>query len=479
MQFRLFAPVKKGDLINSLKLESMASEGKCVSRLDGRVVFVTGGAPGDVVTVRVTKIKSSFLEAVVENVEQPSDDRVDPFCRHFGLCGGCSWQHIRYDVQLRYKQQQVIDHLERIGGLELHGVRPILGSGQTQGYRNRLDFTCTASRWMTREELDLGAVMGQPGIGFHIPRMYDRVFDLEHCHLMPEPVNAIRNRMREVAIQAGITFFDLRRQVGWLRTITVRQTSAGDIMLIVQVAYDEPEWLETILVPVRQEFPQVTSIQYIINGKRNDTFHDQDIVVWHGSPFITEEMPRPVGDGILRFRIGPKSFYQTNSRQASVLYRATWELAGLTGRELVYDLYTGTGTIANYIAREAKRVVGIEYVDAAVVDARINSGLNGNSNTEFHAGDMKDLLREDFLAVHGRPDVVITDPPRAGMHEDVVDMILKAAPERVVYVSCNAATQARDIRLMAERYMVSAVQPVDMFPQTMHVENIVRLDRRS
>jgi len=303
---------------------------------------------------------------------------------------------------------------------------------------------------MTREDLDNGVPMGQPGIGFHIPRMYDRVFDLEQCHLMPDEVNAIRNRLRSAAIENGMTFFDLRKQVGWFRTMTVRQTVKGEIMVILQVAYAEPEWMELLLGILRSEFPQITSIFYAVNGKRNDTFHDLEMVHAHGLPYLTEYMDRPAGGGTLQFRIGPKSFYQTNSRQASVLYKAAWELAGLTGEELVYDLYTGTGTIANYVARDSRRVVGIEYVEAAVADARINSSLNGHDNTEFHAGDMKDLLREEFLAAHGRPDVIITDPPRAGMHEDVVRMILSAAPRRIVYVSCNAATQARDLKLMSD-----------------------------
>lgn len=468
--------MKKGDILTGLRLETMAAEGKCVARLDGRVVFVTGGAPGDIVSVALTKIKSSFLEARVERVEEPSPNRVQPFCSHFGLCGGCSWQHIQYEVQLGYKQQQVVDNLERIGGLTLEGLRPILGSEKTDSYRNRLDFTCTANRWMTREDLDNGVPMGQPGIGFHIPRMYDRVFDVNQCHLMPPLINQIRNRLRAVAIGKGMSFFDLRRQIGWLRTMTVRQTIKGETMVILQAAYSEPDWMETLLEVLRNEFPQVTSVFYTINGKRNDTFHDLEMVCAHGLPHITEYMDRPRGDGELQFRIGPKSFYQTNSRQAAVLYKAAWELAGLTGEELVYDLYTGTGTIANYVASDCRRVVGIEYVEAAVADARVNSSLNGHANTVFHAGDMKDLLKEEFLVAHGRPDIIITDPPRAGMHEEVVKMILQAAPKRIVYVSCNAATQARDLKILAERYRITAVQPVDMFPQTMHVENIVRLD---
>lgn len=470
--------MKKGEMLIGLRLDTMASEGKCVARLDGRVVFVTGGAPGDVVSAEVTKVKSSFLEARVVTIEQESPDRQKPFCGHFGLCGGCSWQHIRYETQLQFKQQQVLDNLERIGGLRLEGVRPILPSEFTSEYRNRLDFTFTANRWMTREELDAGQTMGQSGLGFHIPRMYDRVFDLDRCHLMPEPSNSIRNRVRDFARKSGAEFFDLRRQVGWLRTLTLRQTVGGEIMVILQVAYDEPQLLEKVLAMIRDEFSQAVSINYIINGKRNDTFHDLEVVTWYGLPYLTEEMAKPKGDGSLKFRVGPKSFYQTNARQASRLYHAAWALAALKGDELVYDLYTGTGTIAQYVAGDCKKVIGMEYVAAAVDDAKSNAALNGIGNAEFFAGDLKDLLSERFIADHGRPDVVITDPPRAGMHEDVTRMLLKAAPARIVYVSCNPATQARDLKILDELYDITAVQPVDMFPQTMHVENIVRLDRQ-
>lgn len=470
--------MKKGTILESLQVETMAAEGKCVARHDGRVVFVSGCAPGDVIDAEVIKVKSSYLEARTVSIRAFSPDRVEPFCSHFGLCGGCSWQHIRYERQLEYKERQVSDNLIRIGGLDLPGIRSIIGSDRISMYRNRLDFTFTANRWMTREELDLGATMGQPGLGYHIPRMYDRVFDLNHCHLMEQPANAIRSLVRDLALKEGIPFFDLRKQVGFLRTLTVRSTTAGAHMVILQVTYDEPRWIDLLLQAVAESVAGVSSVNYIINGKRNDTFADLDVVTWKGQPWITEEMERPRGDGFLKFRIGPKSFYQTNSRQASVLYRTAWEFASLTGNELVYDLYTGTGTIANYVAADARQVVGLEYVEAAVQDARINSDLNGSANTSFHAGDMKDLLDDAFILQHGRPEVVITDPPRAGMHEDVVRMLLKVAPDRIVYISCNPATQARDLKWLSEAYRITAVQPVDMFPQTMHVENVVALERR-
>jgi 23S rRNA (uracil1939-C5)-methyltransferase len=478
--------MKKGDLVAGLRLENMAAEGKCVARHEGRVVFVEGGAPGDVVTIALTKIKSNFWEGRVTTLEQPSPFRDTPFCTHFGLCGGCSWQHIQYQNQLQYKQQQVVDSLERIGGLALPVVQPIIGSQQTSFYRNKLDYTFTASRWLTQDELAArgheALVKPASGLGYHMPRMYDRVFDVEQCHLQPEPSNSIRLLARATALKHNIPFFDLRKQIGFLRTLTIRTAhvqhgQAQDVMVILQVTYDEMPWIDVMLKALTDAFPQITSANYIINGKRNDSFHDLNVVCWQGRPYITEHMQAPDG-GTLQFRVGPKSFYQTNSVQAQRLYRVAYDMARLTGSELVYDLYTGTGTIANFVARQARQVVGLEYVAAAIADARVNAELNGITNTAFFAGDMKDLLNEDFLAMHGRPEVVITDPPRAGMHEDVCRMLLQAAPQRMVYVSCNPATQARDLQILTAGYKVTAVQPVDMFPQTTHVENVVCLERR-
>lgn len=472
--------MKKGEVIENVKIDTMAAEGKCLARLNGQVIFIQGGAPGDVVDVELTKIKTSFLEGRVKNIHQYSPARTTPFCVHFGLCGGCSWQHISYETQLQYKQQQVIDNLERIGGLTLPPIRPILGSPQSRYYRNKLDFTFSSHRWLTAEELNSGVAMNEPALGYHIPRMYDRVFDVKECHLQPDPSNAIRLAVRDFAISNAIPFFDLRRQVGFLRTLTIRNTlpkeagGTAEVMVILQVTYDEMNWIEGILGHLKKSFPAIASFHYVINGKRNDTFADLDIICWQGNPYITEHMEKPEG-GWLDFRIGPKSFYQTNSAQAHALYKVACEFAALTGSEVVYDLYTGTGTIASFVSGRARKVVGLEYVDAAVEDARMNCKLNGIDNCSFHAGDMKDLLNEAFVSEHGRPDVVITDPPRAGMHEDVCRMLLKADPMRIVYVSCNPATQARDLAILSERYRIVALQPVDMFPHTTHVENVALL----
>lgn len=473
--------MKKGDIVENIRVGTMAAEGKCVAKLNGLVIFLEGCAPGDLVHARLTKIKSSFLEGTVTEIVEYAPDRVDPFCIHFGLCGGCSWQHIAYETQLEYKQQQVVDHLERIGGLTLPAISPIFASADTRFYRNKLDFTFSAQRWLTRQELEDvkgGLMQDEPALGYHIPRKYDKVFDVNQCHLQADPSNAIRLAVKDEAIRNSIPFFDLRKQIGFLRTLTIRTANTGEVMIILQVTYDKMEWIEAILNRLERDFPQITSFQYVINGKKNDTFHDLDIICWKGNPYITEAMRRSDGNGELRFRVGPKSFYQTNSAQAYHLYRLAAEMANIQSHELVYDLYTGTGTIANFVAGQAKMVVGLEYVADAIEDAKVNSAINGISNTAFYAGDIKNLLNDDFLNEHGRPDVVITDPPRAGMHEDVCKMLLKAAPERIVYVSCNAATQARDIKILSELYDVTAVQPVDMFPHTVHVENIVSLIRR-
>lgn len=470
--------LKKGDQITGILIDTMAAEGKCVARKNGQVIFISGGAPGDVVDIELTKIKSSFLEGRVVAIQSLSPNRSNPFCEHFGTCGGCSWQHINYATQLQYKQQQVIDNLERIGGLDLPPVKPIIGSSREKFYRNKLDFTFTSNRWLTKDELQQGTAFGDSGLGYHIPRMYDKVFDVKECSLQPDPSNAIRLLTRKIATREQIPFFDLRKQVGFLRTLTIRTANTGEIMVILQVTYDQMEWIEKILRELTDEFPSITSAQYVINGKRNDTFGDLDIVCWKGNPYITEAMAHPNGKGTLSFQIGPKSFYQTNSEQAFKLYKVAWEMAAFDGNELTYDLYTGTGTIANFVANSCRKVIGLEYVSAAIEDAKKNSKLNNISNTDFFAGDIKDLLDENFLNIHGRPDVVITDPPRAGMHEDVSKMLLKALPNRIVYVSCNPATQARDLKILSEAYKVSDIQPVDMFPQTVHVENVVRLDRK-
>jgi 23S rRNA (uracil1939-C5)-methyltransferase len=472
--------MKKGDILENIKVETMAAEGKCVAKIDGRVIFLEGCAPGDTVSAELTKIKSSFLEGRVTAITQLSPERAQPFCIHFGLCGGCSWQHIHYETQLLYKQKQVVDNLERLGGLSLPPITPIFPSSKIRFYRNKLDFTFSVQRWLTKAELSTssdGNTPPEPALGYHIPRKYDKVFDVVECHLQPDPSNAIRLAVREEAVLRNIPFFDLRKQVGFLRTLTIRRANTGEVMVILQVTYDKMEWIEAILQRLEKLFPEITSFQYVINGKKNDTFSDLNVVCWKGNPYITETMPKPDGSGLLQFRVGPKSFYQTNSDQAYELYRLTAALANIKPHELVYDLYTGTGTIANFIAGQAKKVIGLEYVKEAIDDAKVNSQINAITNTDFFAGDIKNLLNESFLSEHGRPDVIITDPPRGGMHDDVSNMLLKAAPERIVYVSCNAATQARDLAILCTQYKITAVQPVDMFPHTMHVENIVSLIR--
>lgn len=469
--------MKKGEILKDILIDTMAAEGKCVARLDGLVVFIEGGAPGDTVDVEVTKIKSAFLEGRVTRISNFSPARATPFCKHFGTCGGCSWQHINYDMQLQYKQRQVSDNLVRIGGLEVPEIQPIIGSASNRYYRNRLDFTFSANRWLTKDELTAGMAFGEPALGYHIPRMYDKVFDVHECHLQPEPSNSIRLFVKQLAVELNIPFFDLRKQIGFLRSLTIRTTLTGETMVILQVTYDKMEWIEGILQALATRFPGLTSLQYVINGKRNDTFADLDIITWKGTPYITERMPKAAGEGDLMFRVGPKSFYQTNPAQAYELYKVAFQMARIQPQELVYDLYTGTGTIANFVAGSARHVVGLEYVAAAVADARINSEINNIHNTGFHAGDMKDMLDEAFIAAHGRPDVVITDPPRAGMHEQVCAMLLQAAPQRIVYVSCNPATQARDLKILSSAYRITAVQPVDMFPHTTHVESVVALER--
>ena len=470
--------MKRGDKLDNITIETMAAEGKCIAKHDGLVIFIQGGAPGDVVEIELTKIKSSFLEGRVTEIRRLSPHRAQPFCIHFGLCGGCSWQHLNYNTQLQYKQQQVIDNLERLGGLHLPAISPIIASEKTDHYRNKLDYTFTANRWLTKEELAKAIEESrfEVGLGYHLPGAFDRVFDVAECHLQPHPSDSIRLLVKKVAVENGIPFFDLRRQTGFLRTITIRSSNTDEVMVILQVTSDKMEWAELILKSIADNFPGVTSLNYIINNKRNDTFADLDVICWKGNSYITEKMPSSDGSKTLQFRVGPKSFYQTNSDQAYELYKVAAQLADLKGDELVYDLYTGTGTIANFVASQSKKVVGLEYVAAAIEDAKANSKLNNIDNTAFFAGDMKDLLTEVFLAQHGRPDVVITDPPRAGMHEDVCKMLLKALPKRIVYVSCNPATQARDLKILSEKYTITSVQPVDMFPHTVHVENVVRLD---
>ncbi len=464
---------KHHPIIEKIAITAIAAEGKALTRFNEKVVFVPHVIPGDVVDLQVTKKKSAYLEARAIRFHSYSSQRIEPVCEHFGTCGGCKWQMLPYSDQLAYKQQQVADNLHRIGKIELPDFEPILGSAKTEFYRNKLEFTFSNKKWLTTEELNGEENRNMNGVGFHIPGMFDKVLDINKCWLQDDISNRLRNEIRTYANDRGLTFFDLRKQEGFLRTMMVRTTSTGELMLIVVFFHEDENARTALLDHLANTFPQITALLYVINSKANDTITDQEVITYKGADSIVEEM-----EG-LKFKIGPKSFYQTNSEQAYTLYKVARDFAALTGNELVYDLYTGTGTIANFVARQSKQVIGIEYVPEAIEDARINSSLNNIGNTLFYAGDMKDILHEEFILKHGRPDVIITDPPRAGMHTDVVEAILFAAPRRIVYVSCNPATQARDLSLLDTAYKVTRVQPVDMFPHTHHVENVVLLESRN
>ncbi|MBF1534000.1 MAG: 23S rRNA (uracil(1939)-C(5))-methyltransferase RlmD [Prevotella salivae] len=470
-------------LLEHITIESVAAEGKCIFHYDDKVVFVPFCVPGDVVDVQITKKKHSFMEGRVERIISYSKVRETPMCEHFGICGGCKWQNLPYEEQLKAKQQQVFDQLTRIGKVELPPFQPILGSVKTKEYRNKLEFGCANKRWYTKEEIAAlpPKEEGQEGnlsesaIGFHITGAFDKIYPIKKCWLMDDLHNEIRNEISRYAKENSISFYDLRAQHGLLRDLMMRNSNTGEFMLLVQFHYDEEgdeQKAMQLLQHIADTFPQITSLIYVDNQKGNDTFGDLELTTFKGTDFIYETMED------LKFKVGPKSFYQTNTDQAYHLYCVARSFAQLTGGELVYDLYTGTGTIANFVAHQAKQVIGIEYVPEAIEDAKENSHVNGINNTLFYAGDMKDILTDDFIQEHGQPDVIITDPPRAGMHADVVKVILNAAPKRIVYVSCNPATQARDLQLMDADYKVAAVQPVDMFPHTPHVENVVLLERR-
>ena len=463
-------------LLKDITITGIAAEGKALTRIDDMVVFVPCCVPGDIVDLQVTKKKHSFMEARVERIVKPSEERCEAVCKHYGVCGGCKWQILPYPAQLRYKQQQVTDNLTRIGKVKLPEISPILGSKHIYAYRNKLEFTFADRKWLSWDEIHAAGGLDQIdnsyGLGFHITNCFDKVLDIEECHLMPDINNRIRNGIRRFARDHGMSFYNEHTHQGQLRTLILRANHKGEIMLIL--SFGEPlddngfallEWLHS-------EFPEIVSLQYVVNTKYNDTIGDLDIQVFFGADHIMEEM-----EG-LQFKVGPKSFYQTNTEQAYELYKVARDFAELTGEELVFDLYTGTGTIANFVAKQAKQVIGIEYVPEAIEDAKVNAQLNRLDNTLFFAGDMKDILNKDFITQYGRPDVIITDPPRAGMHEDVVKTILFAEPRRIVYVSCNPATQARDLALLDEKYEVTKVQPVDMFPHTQHVENVVQLKLR-
>lgn len=471
-------PRKKKPLpiLENITITGVAAEGKAIAKVNDLVIFVPYVIPGDIVDLQIRRKKHSYAEAEAVRFHHYSEQRIQPFCEHFGICGGCKWQCLPYTEQLRYKQQQVIDNLHRIGKVDLPEVNPILGSKHTKRYRNKLEFGFSNKRWLTTEEVKSHATFDvMDAVGFHIPGAFDKILDINHCYLMDEVNDRLRNGIRAFAIKHHLAFYDLRAQHGLLRNMMIRTSTTGEIMLLLQfcIRTDEEQMqAHEVLKYVKTEYPEVTSLLWVNNTKCNDTIGDLELHTYAGSDFIYETM-----EG-LRFKVGPKSFYQTNTEQAYVLYQVARNFAGLTGTELVYDLYTGTGTIANFVAHRARQVIGIEYVPEAIEDAKENAKLNGLSNTLFYAGDMKDILNRDFIQSHGRPDVIITDPPRAGMHNNVIEAILFAAPRRIVYVSCNPATQARDLQVLNDEYEVKSVQPVDMFPQTHHVENVVLLEAR-
>lgn len=465
---------KELPVVEQVEITDVAAEGKAIARIDELVVFVPFVAPGDIVDLQLYRKKHKYAEGRVLRIHKYSEDRVEPFCSHFGVCGGCKWQHLPYEKQLFYKQKQVTDNLIRIGKIPLPEISPIKASTKTRFYRNKLEFTFSNKSWLTREEMQSQDTFEcRNALGFHIPGMFDKVLDIKKCWLQDEISNDIRLSIRRFSLENDYSFFDLREQTGLMRNIIIRTSSTGEIMLIVVFYENDHEKINALMSHLAGEFPQITSLLYIVNQKANDTITDQIVHVFRGRDHIFESM-----EG-LRFKIGPKSFYQTNSEQAYELYKVARDFAGLTGKELVYDLYTGTGTIANFVSGNARKVIGIEYVPEAIEDAKENSAINGIDNTLFFAGDMKDILTQKFINEYGRPDVIITDPPRAGMHDDVIKTILFASPDRIVYVSCNPATQARDLSLLDEKYKVMKVQPVDMFPHTHHVENVVLLGKKN
>ncbi len=467
---------KKYPIQLEVEIEGLAAEGKALTHVGEKVCFVPFAAPGDVVDLQITNKRKQFLEAKVVKYHKLGSIRREPKCEHFAVCGGCKWQHLPYEVQLAHKQQTTIDHLQRIGHLELPEITPILASQNEFLYRNKLEYTFSNKRWRTALEME-NSDANNNALGFHIPGMFDKVLDINHCYLQDEPSNQIRLFLKRYAQEQQLSFYDVKSHEGFLRNVIIRNTTTGDWMVVVVFAYDKQSDIKPLMSALKEEFPQITSLLYVINEKLNDTISDLDVQLFHGEPFITEEMPAfRNGEAPLKFRIGAKSFYQTNSVQAGNLYRIAADFVNFKGDETVYDLYTGCGTIAQYVARSVKKVVGIEYIESAIADAEINAQLNQITNTHFFAGDMVKVLNDDFVAQNGKPDVIITDPPRAGMHEKVVEQILKINPDKIVYISCNSATQARDLALMKEAYKIVRVQAVDMFPQTHHVENVVYLE---
>ncbi len=456
-------------ILKNIQVIDIAEEGKGIGKSDDLVIFIEKAVPGDIVDVELLRRKKKFYEGKILNFVKPSEHRTEPFCDHFGVCGGCKWQHLSYDAQLEFKQKSVSDALQRLGKVDVSEMEPILGSSESRYYRNKLEYTFSDKRWLTDGDMRSDETMEMNALGYHIPGRFDKILDIDHCYLQADPSNEIRNKVREYALRTGISFYNLKNHEGALRNLIIRTSSTGELMVIVVFAYADDEQINGMMKFIASEFKSINSLLYIVNHKKNDTIFDQDIHTYAGTDHIFENM------GGLKFKIGPKSFYQTNSAQAFELYKIARDFAEFKGDELVYDLYTGAGTIANFIAGKVKNVVGIEYVPTAIEDAKINSEINGIKNTSFFAGDMKDILNQDFIKTHGKPDVVITDPPRAGMHPDVVKRLLEMEADKIVYVSCNAATQARDIELLKEKYEVGKIKPVDMFPHTQHVENVVLL----
>jgi 23S rRNA (uracil1939-C5)-methyltransferase len=464
--------MKKGSVIENLEISSISSEGKGVGKNEGQVVFIKDTVPGDVIDAKVTGRKKKFLQAIPEKFHSYSKDREAPFCEHFGLCGGCKWQHMSYDAQLKFKQEHVSENLKKLSGLNLPDVNPIQGSEKTVFYRNKLEYTFSNFRWLTKEEIESGEEHVRTGLGFHIPGRFDKILNINTCHLQSDESNIIRLAVKKYADEEGISFFDLKKQTGLLRNLIIRTATTGDLMVILQVFEDDAENINKVMNFLKTSFPSITSLMYVVNGKGNDSFYDLPVIPFGGKDHIMEQM------GDLKFKIGPKSFYQTNSEQAHELYKIVSDFAGLQKTDLVYDLYTGTGTIANFVANQAKKVIGIESVEEAIEDAKVNSELNGIDNTAFYAGDMKDLLANEFIKENGKPDVIITDPPRAGMHPRVTQLLADLKVDRIVYVSCNPATQARDLQVLGKSYDVAKIQPVDMFPHTQHVECVILLELR-
>lgn len=463
----------KHKFFENVTVIDIAEEGKGVGKADDFVLFIDKAIPGDVADVQVFRSKKNFGEGRITELKQASEYRVEAFCGHFGTCGGCKWQHMTYEAQLKFKQKAVAGALTRLAKIDTSGMLPIVPSPADKYYRNKLEYTFSNKRWLYDGENRDNEQLNMDALGFHIPGRFDKILDINHCYLQAEPSNSIRNSIREFVIQHGYSFYDLKQHTGALRNLIIRTSSTGEVMVVVVFAYASEEEVSKLMGFIEAEFPQITSLLYIINHKKNDTIFDQDVLAWKGPEYIYEEMPSP--HGVIKFRIGPKSFYQTNSIQALKLYEITRDFAGFTGNELVYDLYTGAGTIANFVAGHVREVVGVEYVPSAIEDAKINSAINNISNTKFYAGDMKDVLSAEFVAEHGKPDVIITDPPRAGMHPDVVARLMEIEAPKIAYVSCNAATQARDLQVLKEKYDTVKIQPVDMFPHTQHVENVVLL----